>query len=167
MQREQRANKNLSTAKPSPNFAAAKKFDPDKLHPTLPNMLPARDGVDPGPLKSAKVARGRTLHLDDPNGKKRIVGSRPYEANGVTMYHDVTAVEFRVANPGEIVTLPQTEIDRLIGLGFLQSIDESVGPRQARSVTPDTGVENDPRLANQPPPYKGPKASLNRTRTSP
>jgi hypothetical protein len=144
MQRETRANKNLNTAKPSPNFAATKKFDPDKLHPTLPNLSHVIE-QDPGPMGQAKVARGRTVHV--PTGIRKVIGSKGYEVNGAVVYRDVTQEEFNVANPGDTVTLPQTEIDRLMELGFLQSIDDHPAKvSRPRAPRPDTGIKNDPRV---------------------
>jgi hypothetical protein len=127
MQRERRSN-NLQTA----------------TKPT--DMLPAQED-DPGPLARAKVAKGRTVHLPLPTGAKRIVGTRAAEVNGVIMYRDVTAVEYRSAQPGEIVELPEVEVQRLTALGFL--IDDKPAKRGNGKgvVDPLTGIVDDPRTA--------------------
>jgi hypothetical protein len=84
-------------------------------------------------------------------GKKKIVGTRPYEVNGVIMYRDITAQEIHVAGPGEVVELPLTEITRLTELGFLTPIDDGQ-PAKAKPIRPTspTGIENDPRLTGKP-----------------
>jgi hypothetical protein len=118
-----RENKNLHTTKPAPDFANLKRIDPDRIH--APPPLPPLQEQEPdlGPMGTAKVARGRTVHV--PTGVKHVVGSRPYDAGGGTVVHrDITAVEFHSAGPGETVTLPVSEIERLTTLGFLQPIDD-------------------------------------------
>jgi len=121
MQREQRSNKNLRSSKPASNFAGTRKFDVDRLAPTRPDMLPAPE-VDPGPMAKAKVAKGRCVHV--PNGKKHIVGSEAYDVQGTIVHRDVTAEGYRSAGPGEVVELPEAEIERLTGLGFLVALDD-------------------------------------------
>ena len=96
-------------------------------------------------MGTAKVARGRCLHV--PTGKKVVVGSRPFEVNGAIVYRDVTADETRSALPGDVVSMPQQEIDRLMALNFLIPIDDQ--PRKGMKVKParpQTGIDNDPRV---------------------
>jgi predicted amino acid-binding ACT domain protein len=46
-----------------------------------------------------------------------------------------------VAGPGEIVEMPQAEIDRLMTLGVLVAIDDqSAKGKQVKSLRPKTGV---------------------------
>jgi hypothetical protein len=67
--------------------------------------------------------------------------------NGAILYHDVTAAEYRSAQPGEVVELPEAEVERLTGLGFLTSIDGQLAKgMKVKPVRPQTGIDNDPRL---------------------
>ncbi len=141
----ERENKNLHTTKPAADFAGTRKFDPEKLLSSQPNPLPPQQEVDPGPMGIAKVCRGRTVHV--PTGQKIVIGSRPYELNGAILHRDVTTQAYRSAGPGEIVELPQTEIDRLTELGFLQPIDDQPAKGlKVKPVRPETGVKDDVRL---------------------
>jgi hypothetical protein len=49
--------------------------------------------------------------------------------NGAIAFRDVTAQETRSAGPGEIVTLPQKEIDRLVALNLIAGADLQVEPK--------------------------------------
>jgi hypothetical protein len=77
-----------------------------------------------------------------------VVGSRAVEVNGTTVYRDVTAEEYRSAQPGEVVELPQSEIARLMELGFVQPIDGNpAAGLKVKAVRPKTGIDDDPRIA--------------------
>jgi hypothetical protein len=106
-------------------------------------MLPAPE-VDPGPMAKAKVAKGRCVHV--PNGKKHIVGSEAYDVQGTIVHRDVTAEGYRSAGPGEVVELPEAEIERLTGLGFLVALDDKPVKRGNGKGHPVTGVKDDPRV---------------------
>jgi hypothetical protein len=123
-----------------PNPASLQRHDPDKVSdflPLGPNPMPAD-----GPMVQAVVARGRCLHI--PTGRTNIVGTRPVEVNGTTVYRDVAAQEVRIFQQGATVELPQSEVDRLTELGFLIA---DVKPVKANGkAKPATGIANDPRL---------------------
>jgi hypothetical protein len=107
--------------------------------PTAPSPEPA-----PGMARGV-VAKGRSIDIGLPT--KKIVGSRPIEIGGVTVYKDVEAAEQRKAQPGDIVELPEAEIERLRGLGFLVAPDAPAKRGNGKAaVNPVTGVPNDPRL---------------------
>jgi hypothetical protein len=138
----------------------------ETMAPTGPNPV-----VESGPLVKARVAHGKTVFAAVPNGEKVWVGSRPVEINGVIVNRDIFTSRQRAYGPGEEVELSQSEVDRLIELGFLVSLDsESKFGKQATIPLPtDTETitpENDPRrqsFAKRPPP---PQSGV-RTTTSP
>jgi hypothetical protein len=96
-------------------------------------------------MSSAKVAAGRSVHI--PTGERRVVGSRPWQtADGSILHIDVYAGEFRNAGPGEVVTLPQAEINRMISLGFLVPLGKQTIGMAIKQGRPETGVDGDPRV---------------------
>jgi hypothetical protein len=93
-------------------------------------------------MVEAVVAKGRSLHV--PTGRQIVVGSRPVEINGVTVHRDVMSAEVRIHGPGATVTLPRSEVDRLVELGFCVPNEKRV--KANGKGKPVTGVANDPRL---------------------
>ena len=105
---------------------------------TAPTPEPA-----PG-MARATVCKGRSVHLPLPT--KKIVGSRPIEINGTTIHRNVEAAEIRIAGPGEEVTLPVDEVERLRGLGFLTDDKPAKRGNGKAAAVSKTGIENDPRV---------------------
>jgi hypothetical protein len=115
----------------------------NKITPATPPTAPSPE-PDVGPTGRAVVAKGRSVHIALET--KRIVGSRPIEINGTTIHRNVEAAEIRIAGPGETVELPEAEIERLRGLGFL--VDDQPATRRGTNGKGHsvTGIDNDPRL---------------------
>jgi hypothetical protein len=96
-------------------------------------------------MAKAKVMRGHTIHV--PTGRQKIVGTRPYEKDGVILHRDVTAQENRMAVPGDIIELPVDEIERLTALGFVAPLDDAPAKGiKVKPARPEIGVHDDPRV---------------------
>jgi hypothetical protein len=111
----------------------------------LQEIPPTAQAAEPAPgMARGVVAKGRSIDIGLPT--KKIVGSRPIEKDGVVIYKNVEAAEQRKAEPGDVVELPEAEIERLRGLGFLAPEPAKRGGNGKAAVNPVTGVPNDPRL---------------------
>jgi hypothetical protein len=131
---------NIKTS-PAATPSGLQRRDPDTIFAMGPIAPPVEE--ETGPMGTARVARGRCLHV--PSGKKVVVGSRPIEINGTTVYRDVCTQEIAMFNEGAEVQLPVKEIERLKSLGFLVDDDKRLKALRAQPK-PDTGIHNDPRV---------------------
>jgi hypothetical protein len=121
--------------------------DPSPFDPATQSTAPLPE-PDLGPTAKATVAKGRSVHV--PTGNKVFVkyAQQRVDQNGIVVGADVpvTRQEIRTALPGEVVTLPLTEIERLTQLGFLVDDKPARRGNGKVAVDPETGIKNDPRL---------------------
>ena len=121
VERERRKG-NLDTSRPA-SPSGLRKHDPDKVLAPQPVPLLRSAPEAVGPMVKARVAKGRTLHLPDPSGKRVIVGTRAVEVDGHITHADVTQSALMTAGPGTEVELAESEVKRLRELGFLENPD--------------------------------------------
>lgn len=140
------------TKRSSSSRTIAHHAEAEKLHDT-PVAGPSPE-VDQGPLGTARVAKGRCLHL--PTGKQVYFKEavQRVDQNGVVVGQNVAVMrgEVRIAGPGETVELPQKEIERLRGLGFLEPIDDKprlLSKAERTALMAATGIVDDPRVAGR------------------
>ena len=79
-------------------------------------------------MMEATVARGHTVEIPDENAEKQIAGYSMIDQKYI--YRQPT----RRYGPGATVTLPQSEVSRLTGLGFL------VDPTSTEIAVSTTGM---------------------------
>ncbi len=140
MEREKRATGSRSKADPVSNPAGLKRIDPNRA---FEHKLAGPSALaENGPPTRAIVRRGRCLHVPVPGGRQVVIGSRPYEVDGVVVHRDITTSETKIFNQGEEVELPLSEVVRLTELGFLEPIEPKAKPRPPVQ----TSIPNDPRV---------------------
>ena len=113
-----------------------KNADPDGSPQRQPVKPP---GEDKGPKATGIVARGRTVHANDPNAPKRFVG---FDKEGVGIW----VPSQRIYSPGEQIELPVSELERLKRLGFIADANRLASDEEAAGVpTRHPSMPDEPR----------------------
>jgi hypothetical protein len=117
------AEDHRSAHKPGPmQMRVAPDAAPRRVAPTAAETVPPLPDTEPEAMQTGTVARGRCLELPDPSQPLR----ERHSCGEGGIINTATFQPCRRFMPGEEVTLPGSEIERLRALGYLIDPDRVI-----------------------------------------